>query len=171
MKLLKRFVFNLLTANIPSCILRSWIFKLFGAEIGRSVRIEHVFVVNYDGKNLDNLALGDEVYVGAGSILDLKEKIVVGKSTKIAAGCNFSTHADCGENNPAYELYPRKKEPIKIGEGAWIGLSVTILCGVTIGDNTIIGAGSLVNKDIPSGVMAYGAPVKVCSELNLRDDG
>lgn len=53
--------------------------------------------------------------------------------------------------------------------GVWIGASVTILPGVSIGDNSIIGAGSLVTKDIPSNVIAYGNPCRVIRELTDDD--
>ena len=49
--------------------------------------------------------------------------------------------------------------PITVGDNVWIGTNVSVLLGVTIGSNTIIGAGSVVNKDIPDGVIAAGNPV------------
>lgn len=52
--------------------------------------------------------------------------------------------------------------PITLGDNVWLGGDVTILPGVTIGSNTVIGAGSVVTKDIPSGVVAVGNP---CKEL------
>lgn len=171
MNLLKRILFNFLNLHISSCILRSKVFKLFGARIGKSVKMEQVTVVNYDGTNMENLVVGDDVYIGAGTILDLKEKITIGTSTKIAAGCNFSTHADCGENNPIYKLYPRKKEAIVIGSHSWIGLNVTILCGTSIGGHSIIGAGSLVNKNLPANVIAFGNPAQVVKALDLSETG
>ena len=56
-----------------------------------------------------------------------------------------------------------------IGDNCWIGADVTILPGVTIGDNSVIGAGSVVTKDIPSNVVAVGNPCKVLREINERD--
>jgi maltose O-acetyltransferase len=58
-------------------------------------------------------------------------------------------------------------KPITIGNNVWITSNVTILAGVTIGDNTIIGAGSVVTKDIPSGVFAAGNPCKVVKQINF----
>lgn len=59
-------------------------------------------------------------------------------------------------------------KPISIGHHVWITTNVTILPGVTIGDNTIIGAGSVVIKDIPSGVFAAGNPCRVIKKIDFR---
>ena len=60
--------------------------------------------------------------------------------------------------------------PVTIGSGAWIGANVTILPGVTIGENSVIGAGSVVTKDIPANVIAYGSPCRVAREIGEHDD-
>ena len=58
-----------------------------------------------------------------------------------------------------------KGKPIIIGKNVWIGGNVTICPGVKIGDKSVIGAGSVVTKDIPANVMAAGNPCKVIKEL------
>lgn len=172
MNLIKKFLLNLLLIITPSCILRAKILSLFGASIGSSCKVEQFILLNYDGTNLSNLSLGDRVYIGAGCILDLKEKLEIGNSTKIAAGCNFSTHVDSGAENYISTLYPKKEEPISIGEHCWIGLGVTVLCGVKIGSEVIIGACSLVNRDIPDAVIAMGIPATVVKSIKeIKSEG
>ena len=56
-----------------------------------------------------------------------------------------------------------------MGNNVWIGANVTILPGVTIGDDTVIGAGSVVNRDIPSGVVAAGNPCRVIRKITEAD--
>ena len=56
-------------------------------------------------------------------------------------------------------------KPIKVGNNVWIGGNVTVLPGVSIGDNVVIGAGSVVTKDIPSNVIAVGNPCRVIKEI------
>ena len=56
-------------------------------------------------------------------------------------------------------------KPIKVGNNVWIGGNVIVLPGVTIGNNTIIGAGSVVTKNIPSNVVAVGNPCRVIKQL------
>ena len=60
-------------------------------------------------------------------------------------------------------------KPIHIGKNVWLGGDVKVLPGVTIGDNTIIGTGSIVTKDIPSNVIAVGNPCKVLREITDKD--
>lgn len=60
-------------------------------------------------------------------------------------------------------------QPITIGDRVWIGGNVTILPGVTIGDEAVIGAGSVVTKDIPSGVVAVGNPCRVLRKITEQD--
>jgi len=52
----------------------------------------------------------------------------------------------------------------------WLGANVIVLPGVTIGENSVIGAGSVVTKDIPANVVAFGSPCKVYREINERDE-
>ena len=59
--------------------------------------------------------------------------------------------------------------PVHIGNGVWVGSNVVIMPGVTIGDNAVIGAGSVVTHDIPAGVVAYGNPCRVRREIGERD--
>ena len=59
--------------------------------------------------------------------------------------------------------------PVHIGRNCWLGAGVIIMPGITIGDNTVIGAGSIVTKDIPSNVVAVGNPCRVMREVGERD--
>jgi galactoside O-acetyltransferase len=65
----------------------------------------------------------------------------------------------------------RDEYPITVGNNVWIGAQVVVLPGVTIGDEVVIGAGSVVNKDIPSGVIAAGNPCKVIRKITENDKG
>ena len=59
--------------------------------------------------------------------------------------------------------------PITVGDNVWIGANVSVLPGVSIGSDTIIGAGSVVNKDIPDGVIAAGVPCRVIRRITEKD--
>lgn len=72
---------------------------------------------------------------------------------------------DAIERKEGYE----RSLPIQIGNDVWIGGSVTIVPGVTIGNNTIIGAGSVVTKNIPSNVIAAGIPCRVIRQITEND--
>ena len=59
--------------------------------------------------------------------------------------------------------------PVHIGRNCWIGAGAIILPGITVGDNVVVGAGSVVTKDLPSNVVAVGNPCKVLREVGQRD--
>ena len=59
--------------------------------------------------------------------------------------------------------------PVRIGRNCWLGAGVIVLQGVTIGDNTVVGAGSVVTKDLPSNVLAVGTPARVLREIGDHD--
>lgn len=59
--------------------------------------------------------------------------------------------------------------PINIGENCWLGAGVIVLPGVSIGDDTVIGAGAVVTKDVPPNVVALGNPCRILREINERD--
>jgi len=67
------------------------------------------------------------------------------------------------------ELVYQFNMPIHIGRNCWLGAGVLVMPGVTIGDNTVIGAGSVVTKDIPANVVAVGTPCRVLREINEHD--
>lgn len=87
--------------------------------------------------------------------------ITIGSHVHITSGCQFVTH-DGGtlvlrHREPSLEL----TAPIVVGNRVYVGMNTTILLGVTIGDDVIIGTGSVVTKDIPAGSVAAGVPARV----------
>lgn len=87
---------------------------------------------------------------------------------KMAPNCGFHTAGhplDVEQRNQGLEY----AYPITIGDNVWIGAGVTVLPGVTIGNNAVIGAGSVVNRDIPDGVVAAGNPCRVIRRITDAD--
>ena len=94
--------------------------------------------------------------------------MVFGDNVFIAPNCVFSTAGhplDVEQRNQGLEY----AYPIRVGDNVWIGASVTVLPGVTIGSNTVIDAGSVVNRDIPDGVVAVGSPCRVLRPITEAD--
>ncbi len=115
-----------------------------------------------------NISVGNHFYTNHNCTILDGAKVEFGDNVFIAPDCVFSTagHAiDAKQRGEGLEI----ARPIKIGNNVWFGASVTVLPGVTIGDNTIIGAGSVVNKDIPSGVIAVGNPCRVMRNITEED--
>lgn len=95
-------------------------------------------------------------------------KINFGNNVFVGSNCGFYTAEhplDPDDRNAGYEL----AKEINIGDNVWFGGNVVVLAGVTIGSNTVIGAGSVVTKDIPEGVVAVGNPYRVIREITEGD--
>lgn len=115
-----------------------------------------------------NISIGKEFYSNYNcTILDCA-KVTFGDYVLVAPNCVFSTagHAIDPERR---KVWIEIALPITIKDNVWIGANVTVLPGVTIGENSIIGAGSVVTKDIPSNVIAVGNPCKVLRQLTDED--
>ena len=115
-----------------------------------------------------NISVGKNFYINHNCTILDGAKVTFGDNVFIAPNVVFSTagHAiDPEQRARGLEI----AFPINVGDNVWIGANVSVLPGVTIGSNTIIGAGSVVNKDIPEGVIAAGVPCKVIRKITEKD--
>ena len=115
-----------------------------------------------------NISVGDNFYANTNcTILDCAP-VSFGDNVLIGPNVSFYTpnHAfDAQERAAGYE----RSLPIRVGDNVWISGSVTVVPGVTIGSNCIIGAGSVITRDIPSNVVAAGVPCKVIRPITDQD--
>lgn len=141
-------------------------------KLGKDVRI-------FGFTNLYGCEIGDETKVG--TFVEIQKGAKIGKRCKISShsficeGVTIEDEVFVGHNVTFInDLFPRataggqlqteadwKCLPTLVKKGASIGSSVTILCGITIGEGAMIGAGSVVTKDVPAGVVVAGNPAKV----------
>lgn len=135
------------------------------AEVGEECYIEPPFHSNWGGKHVH---FGRNVYANFGLTCVDDTHIYVGDYTMLGPNVVLATagHPICPELREKVYQY---NMPIHIGRNCWLGAGVIVMPGVTIGDNTVIGAGSVVTKDIPGGVVAVGNPCKVLREINEHD--
>ena len=134
-------------------------------EIGENCYIEPPFHANWGGHHVH---FGNNVYANFNLTMVDDTHIYVGDCTMFAPNVTVATagHPICPElREKAYQF----NMPVHIGRNCWIGAGALIMPGVTIGDNTVIGAGSVVTKDIPANVVAVGNPCKVMREITDRD--
>ena len=118
----------------------------FYCDYGKHIRVGKRFFANFGLTVLDEafVSIGDDCFVGPG----------------------VHIYTACHSTNPA-ERATRKEwaKPVTIGNNVWIGGNVTILPGVIIGDNSTIGAGSVVTHDIPADSIAAGNPANVIKKI------
>ncbi len=144
---------------------RKEMLKEMFAEIGENCYIEPPLRANWGGRHVHfgsdvyanfNLTLVDDTHIYVG------DKTMIGPNVTIAAAAH-PISPELREKGYQYNL------PVKIGKNCWIGAGVTIVPGVTVGDNSVIGAGSVVTRDIPANVVAVGVPCRVLREIDDRD--
>ncbi len=144
---------------------RSQMLKDMFAEIGEGCYIEPPLHANWAGHHVH---FGKGVYCNFNLTLVDDTHIYVGDYTMIAPNVTIAT--------AGHPILPELREkgyqynfPVHIGRNCWIGAGALIMPGVTIGDNAVIGAGSVVTKDLPSNVVAVGNPCRAIRELSDRD--
>lgn len=111
-----------------------------------------------------NISVGENFFANYNLVILDEAKVIFGNNVFIAPDCGFYTAGhplDADTRNRGIE-YAR---PITVGNNVWIGAKVAVLPGVTIGDNCVIGAGSVVNRDIPPNSIAVGNPCRVIKKL------
>ncbi|GJM21586.1 MAG: hypothetical protein DHS20C15_15010 [Planctomycetota bacterium] len=112
---------------------------------------------------------GGRLHVGDGVFLNYGVSISAHELVKIGAGSQIGSHAILMDNDyhkPGALDEPGESAPIVLGERVWLGVRVTVLKGVTIGDDAVIAAGSVVTKDVPARCLAGGVPAKLLRRLD-----
>lgn len=144
---------------------RAELLKEMFAEIGENCYIEPPLHANWAGKFVH---FGKNVYANFNLTLVDDTHIYVGDSTMIGPNVTIAT-----AGHPILPVLRKKvyqfNLPVRIGKNCWIGAGAIILPGITIGDNTVVGAGSVVTKDLPANVVAVGNPCRILREIGERD--
>ena len=135
--------------------------KILG-RCGNNITIEPNFFCDYGY----NIKIGDNFYSN--------HNLVILDPAPITFGNNVFIGPNCGFYSPSHPINPVERnsyleyaKPIKIGNNVWFGGNITVLGGVTIGNNAVIGAGSVVTKDIPANTIAFGNPCKPRKSISL----
>lgn len=142
--------------HIPSHHIRNFLYRKFwlvdlsekaiiywGAEIRSSVQLH----------------IGEGSIIGDNAILDARRGIFIGRNVNFSSGVHLWTEQH-DYKDPYFRCLPDRSGPIKIGDRAWIGPSVTILHSVTIGEGAVVAAGAVVTKDVEPYTLVGGVPAK-----------
>ncbi|MEL7352238.1 MAG: sugar O-acetyltransferase [Cyanobacteria bacterium P01_A01_bin.116] len=130
-------------------------------HIGKNAYIEPPFFCDY----AYNLHFGDNVYLNYGCVILDGAKVTLGNGVKLGPQVQIYTasHPIEAQLRASGEEYAHE---ITVGDGVWIGGSSILLPGVSIGANTVIGAGSVVTKSLPANVVAFGNPCRASREID-----
>lgn len=129
--------------------------------IPENVNISSPFMVDYGY----NIKFGKNVFINVNSYFMDGAEITLGDNVFVGPSCGFYTAShplDAEDRRKGLE----KASPITVGDDVWIGADVSVMPGVTIGDRCVIGAGSVVTKDLPSDSLAMGVPCHVVREID-----
>lgn len=131
--------------------------EMFGDRIGTGTYI----APNLNGAALDKMKLGNNVFINSNLLAMARGGITIEDNVQIAGNVSLLTN-----NHDPYDRMVLPCKPILIQKGAWIGANVVILRGISIGKHAIVGAGSVVTKDVPDYAVVVGNPAKVVKMLD-----
>lgn len=144
---------------------RQRLMKEMLGKVGTGCYFEPPFHANFGGKHV---MLGDHVYANFNLTVVDDTYVYIGNHTMIGPNVTLAS--------AGHPVLPELREkgyqfnlPIHIGKNCWLGAGVIVVPGVTIGDNTIVGAGAVVTKDLPANVVAVGVPAKVIRHIGDHD--
>ncbi len=142
-----------------------------GFTVGFGCRLEAHPINNKNLKCIlfgENVEINDYVHIAAGEMVTIGDNVLIASRVFITDLNHGNYNGD--KQDPPNSLAKKRKlstSPVVIENNVWIGESVSILPGVTIGENSIIGANSLVCKNIPKNVIAVGNPARIIKEYNF----
>jgi maltose O-acetyltransferase len=132
-------------------------------HVGDQVVVRPPFMCEYGA-----VTIGDRTFVNAGVMMIDVAPITIGATCQIATGVQLVTAAHPVDPEPRRQGW-EYAEPITLADNVWLGAGVIVCPGVTIGQDTVVGAGAVVTRDLPPGVVAAGVPARVLREIGEGD--
>jgi len=129
-------------------------------EVGEEVNVRPPFRIEYGYQT----RIGPRTFVNFGAVFLDVAKIVVGADVQIGPNVQLLTATHPVEPGPRRDKW-ESAEPITIEDNVWLGGGVIVCPGVTIGENTVVGAGAVVPRDLPPNVVAVGNPARVVKRI------
>ncbi len=134
-----------------------------GAALDRGV----ILLSSGDPTSHSKIQIGAHTYINRNTFIDAALLITIGRHSAIGPNCYITDHDHGTELGLPPLAQPLVSKPTRIGNRVWLGANVTVLKGVTIGADAVVGAGSVVTKDIPERAIAVGTPARV---IRYRQD-
>jgi acetyltransferase-like isoleucine patch superfamily enzyme len=142
---------------------RTEIVNSANVKIGRDCLLQDAVYIRAgtDGK----ITMGDRAAINSFARLFGHGTIEIGEDAQIGPGCLITT-----TDHNIYENLEASFKKVTIGRRAWIGANVTVLPGITIGDHAVVGAGSVVTRDVPPYAVVVGVPARVIREIGAPEE-
>ncbi len=138
---------------------RDYLTRITGREVPDDVRVFTPLHINYG----PGVTFGKDCFLNFGCTLLSIGGIAIGDGAFIGPHCTLATEYHPEDIAQRHQLLTK---PITIGRNAWLGANVTVLAGVTVGDNAIVAAGSVVTKDVPANMVVAGTPARPLREIH-----
>lgn len=145
--------YNFFATHVPSHAFRLGVLRLWGAKIGTGSSVFRGTTV----LGIRNIVIGSSVGIGFRCLLDARGGLTIGDNTVVASDVHFIT----GTHLPDSDTFDYVLLPITVGEFSWIASRATVLPDVTLGKGVVVGAGSLVRKDVPDMAIVAGIPAQI----------
>ena len=137
-------------------------------QVGRHALLEPNVWITAPGRA--RVKVGEGTFLNMGVMIAAEQLVEIGDHCMLANGCfvSDSSHRYDDPEKPITWQGFQSKGPTRIGDNCWLGIGVVVTSGVTIGERCVIGANSVVTKDIPAFSIAAGAPAEVIREIQCR---
>ncbi len=136
---------------------RNMLLRIFGAKIGKGSSVHQKAKIWFPW----NLEMGENSSIAFDSLIYSLDKVVIGDFVSVS----HRVHVNTGSHDYSDPCFALKTSPVTIGSGSFIGTDVFINMGVTVGDMVVVGARSVVVKDLPANMICFGHP---CRPVKLR---
>ncbi len=155
---------EILRLSLPP--VRVWLMRFAGARVGTDTIIFDVRFANLYHYGFSKLVIGNRCFLGDEVMLDVRGGITLGNEVTLSNRTTIVTHINVGyDDHPLQTTYPTKETPVVLKYGVYVGTGAIILPGVTVGEQSVIGAGAVVTKSVPSRVTVAGVPARVIKKL------
>lgn len=152
---------------VPFGKIRMLFYKLAGLKMEKGVSIEYGVQIN---GSFENIYLKENVEIAQGVYLNAFDMIKIGKNTAIAPFVKIITNQNSRlEVNKLNKLYTAFTKPVVIEDNVYIGTGAIILPGITVHEMSVVGAGAVVTKDVPSFTVVAGVPAKVVKNFVRKE--
>jgi acetyltransferase-like isoleucine patch superfamily enzyme len=136
------------------------VLKHFGARIGRNCDLESGLTIHGARGGFKNLTVEDDCHIGKQVFLDLTAPVHIHKACTISMRSMILTHFDPGYARIGETKYNARTSGVEIGPGTYLGAGVIVLPGIRVGESSVVGAGAMVNRDVPRRSLATGVPAR-----------